>query len=278
MNCYEICPQGAIGLNHANEIIISSDRCNECGKCVKECPSNAITITSELELPVDPKTAKLPLTDLSQTVGRTVLPIRAEITKGREQSAIVKPAGHTRYSSAFSTRYGTYRATIDVPIELTQEAKERPRKRLGDMVRVSQQELGPLSVAFEKIGTAEGLTKEQLAEVVLNFVQAIPFVTDKTAVSMPDYHSYPAETLAIGIGDCEDLSIIAAATLRNLSYDVVLLNPIGHIAIGVTGEFKGYKVDYEGKSYYYGEPTVPGWHLGEMPAEFIDKEINVIEV
>lgn len=204
--------------------------------------------------------------------------IKVEITKGRERPTTAKPQLHVRYSSAFSTRYGTFRATIDTPIELTQEARQRPRKRLGEMVRVAQTEVRPLNVAFEEIGNAEGLTKEQLAEVVLNFVQAIPFVTDKTSVGLVDYHSYPVETLAIGIGDCEDFSILAAAVLKNMGYDVVLLNPVGHVAIGVAGAFKGYKVDYEGKSYYYGETTTPGWKFGEMQTEFIDKEINVIEV
>lgn len=204
--------------------------------------------------------------------------IKAEIKKGREQSTVIKPTGHIRYSSAFNTRYGTYRATIDTPIELTQEARQRPRKRLGEMVRVSLQEVRPISDAFEEMSNAEGLTKEQLAEVVLNFTQAIPFVTDKTSVGLVDYHSYPAETLAIGVADCEDSSIIAAAVLKNMGYDVILLNPVGHIAIGVAGAFKGYKVDYESKSYYYAETTIPGWKFGEMPTEYIETEINVIEV
>ena len=204
--------------------------------------------------------------------------IKVEIKKGREQSAIVKPQLHTRYSSAFNTRYDTFRVTIDIPHQLTQLAKQRPRQPLAEMVRVSQQEVIPLSQAFEELMKNKGLTKEQTAEVILNFVQAIPFVTDKTSVGLIDYHSYPAETLAIGIGDCEDKSIIAAAILRNLSYDVVLFNPPAHIAIGITGNLKGYSIDYKGKKYFWAETTVPGWHFGEMPTEFIEKEINVIEV
>lgn len=204
--------------------------------------------------------------------------IKAEIKKGREQSTVIKPTGHIRYSSAFNTRYGTFRATIDTPIELTQEAKLRPRQDLSVMVRVSQAEVGPLSVAFEQMSNAEGLTKEQLAEVVLNFVQSIPFLTDKTSVGLIDYHSYPAETLALGVADCEDKSIIMAAILKNLTYDVVLFNPPHHIAVGVAGEFKGYKINYEGKDFFWAETTTPGWHHGEMPTEFLETEINVIPI
>lgn len=277
-NCYHVCPQGAIGLNRQNEIVISDGRCTECGQCVTQCPVDALTITQHVSLPVDPKSAKLLHTAHTQPSGVAALQMVAYITKGREQSAVTKPALHVRYSSAFNTRYGTYRTTIDIPIALTTEARQRPRKRLGEMVRESKAQVRPISNAFEEIGSVDALNREQLAEVVLNFVQAIPFVTDKTSVGLVDYHSYPAETLAIGVADCEDKSIIAAAIYKNLGYDVVLFNPPHHIAVGLAGQFKGYKIDYEGTPYYYAETTIPGWHWGEMPTEYIETEMNVIEV
>ncbi|MDK2975252.1 MAG: hypothetical protein PWP08_1623 [Methanofollis sp.] len=109
---------------------------------------------------------------------------------------------------------------------------------------------------------------------VIFFVQQLPYASDNSAASyyegvLPpqynngEYPKYPVETLIDGKGDCEDTSILAAAMLDLMGYDVVLLRFSDHMALGMemtkfTSFYADYPpkyYDYEGKQYYYVETT-----------------------
>ena len=70
-------------------------------------------------------------------------------------------------------------------------------------------------------------------------------------------------------GDCEDDTILAAAILKRVGFEVALLIYPEHCALGVAGAdgLPGNFV-HEKKSrlkYYYGESTAKGWQIGEVP-------------
>ncbi|MCK4353258.1 hypothetical protein KAW65_07625 [candidate division WOR-3 bacterium] len=118
--------------------------------------------------------------------------------------------------------------------------------------------------------------------------ESIEYAYDKDSVGIEDYWRYPLETLYDKQGDCECKSIMVAAILKALGYDVLFLiisskdkTKPSHAAIAVAGadgfpDFKGY--NYKGKVYFYCETTAEGWKVGEIPREYSDAEIGAFNV
>jgi len=115
----------------------------------------------------------------------------------------------------------------------------------------------------------ENIPEYEGAQLILDFVQKLPHVSDRKF----DYPKHPAETLAEFSGDCEDYAILAASMMAYAGLDVVILGlgnkESGHAAVGVhipenqkanilkytRGTFKEYK----GKKYYICETTGTLW-------------------
>jgi len=123
---------------------------------------------------------------------------------------------------------------------------------------------------------------------VICFVQDFPYSLDEESVSIAEYWRYPIESLYDETGDCECKSILAAALLRALGYEVIMLlipphgDQPGHAAIGVTGTegipIQYHFLPYRGKRYFYCETTAEGWKVGEVPAEYRNADIRIYEV
>jgi predicted transglutaminase-like cysteine proteinase len=111
---------------------------------------------------------------------------------------------------------------------------------------------------------------------VIAFVQSIPYVPEAG-----EYPRYPLETLYEQQGDCEDLSILTAALLQQMGFDVILLAFIEeeHMAVGVSvtppgdGPHRSYV--WNQKTYYYLETTYPGWTIGQSPEGF-DSQPSIV--
>lgn len=213
---------------------------------------------------------------VSQT--KTVNQVWAEITLADKQPSRPQPPLHLRYNARFTTPTRDYRAIVDIPTEFFAEVKSRDRKDFNELIKISQSDIIPLSTAFKQLQKLENYSNERLANVILNFAQSIPYIKDKISAGMEDYHAYAIETLANGLGDCEDKAILGAAIYKNLGYDVILINPPAHLTIGIAGNYKGYGIDYEGEHYYYAEVTTPGWQIGELRADLTNTEMNVIAI
>lgn len=111
----------------------------------------------------------------------------------------------------------------------------------------------------------------ELAQTAANFVQSIPYVTDKIGTGYDEYPKYPLEILYERAGDCEDSSILLASLYKQLGYECVLLHFDGHMAVGVAcPEAQGAYYEENGVRYYYIETTAPGWKVGEIPKDVKD--------
>lgn len=121
---------------------------------------------------------------------------------------------------------------------------------------------------FREIATQKDYDEINTVNLVIAFVQSLPYTHDEVSTSFDEYPRYPLETLVDGEGDCEDTSILACALLDTMDYDVVLLDLPEHVAVGVNVETYGTYWEYEGKSYFYLETTGEGWRIGELPEEF----------
>lgn len=125
-----------------------------------------------------------------------------------------------------------------------------------------------------------GLPYLDTVAFVLAFLrEAFPYATDEATHGVPEYPSFPIETLVEGRGDCEDHAILCAALLLAMGFDVVLFHldldgPADHLAVGVAADAQPALdarrwLEHDGRRYYYAEATPEGaWRLGEIPPEF----------
>ena len=127
--------------------------------------------------------------------------------------------------------------------------------------------------------SSNGITsgsKQDRINFVLSFVQSLPYTLDTVSTGYDEFRRYAIETLIDGGGDCEDTTILVAAILRGLGEKTVLICTPGHIAIGVSGNFSGASVPYNGTEYYYCETTGTGWTVGDLPSSSGTKVTRII--
>lgn len=122
--------------------------------------------------------------------------------------------------------------------------------------------------AFYDIAVQEGYDSQQTVNLVISFVQSLPYTSDDVTTAFDEYVRYPLETLVDGGGDCEDTSILTSALLGAMNNEVVLLNFPGHVAVGVNVDAFGSYFSHEGENYYYLETTGEGWEIGVIPTEY----------
>jgi hypothetical protein len=128
--------------------------------------------------------------------------------------------------------------------------------------------LGTIVREFNRIALEEGYTEEEKVNLVITFVQSLPYTSDSVTTAFDEYPRYPIETLVEYGGDCEDTSILTAAFLDALYYDVVLISPPEHMAVGIGIDAYGTYWELDGTKYFYLETTGEDWEIGEMPPEY----------
>ena len=128
--------------------------------------------------------------------------------------------------------------------------------------------LSTIADTFESISLDEGYTEIEKAELVISFVQSLPYSFDNVSTGFDDYPRYPIETLVVGGGDCEDSSILTSALLDTMGYDLVLLNLPDHVAVGLAVDTSGMYWEYESTNYFYVETTGEGWKIGQIPEAY----------
>jgi len=108
---------------------------------------------------------------------------------------------------------------------------------------------------------------------IVNMVQQMGYAN--SAVEGFDLTTkYPMQTIVTGRGDCEDTTVLAAALLKKLEYDVKLVQleidgRKSHIGIGVWANgVKGTSWDKGGRTFYYVETATAGHQFGELPFEW----------
>jgi hypothetical protein len=121
---------------------------------------------------------------------------------------------------------------------------------------------------FNFIALEDGLTEHEKINLVISFVQSLPYTVDEITTPFDEYPRYPLETLVDNGGDCEDTSILTASLLTALNYDVILIAPPEHMAVGVQIDTFGAYWTYNDENYFYIETTGEGWEIGEFPDDF----------
>lgn len=170
-----------------------------------------------------------------------------------------------RYVWNFRGRHYTILMTIDLERYNSYSGKER--YDIPKLVEEGRTTIGNLTREFQHtFKRNRSWTRQDRVDFVLSFVQSLPYTLDDVTTGYDEFRRYAIETLIEGGGDCEDTTILVAAILRGLGEKTALIFTPGHIALGVSGGFKGASVTYNGTEYYYCETTGTGWTVGTFPA------------
>jgi hypothetical protein len=165
------------------------------------------------------------------------------------------------------------------------EARQRPRGRSYDEYVTLAREggiAGELATLLNEQAERNGFTNKRMkAELLIDFVQGLPYVSDDVSTGFDQYTKTVEETITEAEGDCEDTAILLAAVMQAepFGYDTVLIAPPEHMAAGVYGEdLPGYYWTYDGRKYYYIETTGEGWGVGDLPDIYQDTKATIYQV
>lgn len=171
----------------------------------------------------------------------------------------------------------SYTVLMAINIETYNSYDGKKRYDIPQLVEEGRVTIGNLTSEFQNVFKRyHGWSKQDRINFVLSFVQSLPYTLDTVSTGYDEFRRYAIETLIDGGGDCEDTTILVAAILRGLGEKTVLIFTPGHIAIGVSGNFSGASVTYNGTEYYYCETTGTGWTVGDLPSSAGTKVTRII--
>ena len=180
-----------------------------------------------------------------------------------------------RYVWNFKGKSYTVLMTIDIEKYNSYDGKER--YDIPQLVEEGRTTIGNLTREFQNIFTQHSeWSNQDRIDFVLSFVQSLPYTFDDVTTGYDEFRRYAVETLIDGGGDCEDTTILVAAILRGLGEKTALIFTPGHIALGVSGNFTGTSVTYNGTKYYYCETTGTGWTVGNLPPSYRTNKVDII--
>lgn len=173
---------------------------------------------------------------------------------------------------------------LSIPMELYDYYQRRTH--LGDdfshyVLSVYDREyVRDLVQSFRVGGEKNGLSETDNIYNVISFVQSLQYKYDINSKNEEEYVRYPIETLVDGVGDCEDMVILAASILYEMGNKVLLVNLPEHLALAVQCKesFPGTYYEYQGERYYYLEMTNIGWDLGQIPNHYKGVEAKLIPI
>jgi hypothetical protein len=206
-------------------------------------------------------------------------PVRCQLFQGNRIASPTRDGFLVRvYRFTFATAEYCGVFTIDQEhLNHLAQYGQAQRSNLATMVAIAAIEAQPIAEEIRRLGRREGWTRERQAQFALALVQALPYATDEESMGLLEHFRLPSETLADTDIDCEDSSILLAGVLSGLGVSYVMLNPPGHIAIGVDGGFRGWHAPIAGRKFYFAETTGSGFVIGQVPGG-LRKSIQVLDV
>jgi hypothetical protein len=102
---------------------------------------------------------------------------------------------------------------------------------------------------------------------LLQFIHQFDYVSDAESKQHEEYGRFPVETLVEKKGDCDCLSIAAAALFTLHGFRSALIHISGHCLVGVEipGSIPGAWVEKDGIRYFLCETTGGRWTIGQHP-------------
>jgi len=161
---------------------------------------------------------------------------------------------------------------------MPQSSPISPDKKMAAFVTTNEEVIQDIADELYNLAKENNYDQATTANFILRFVQEnVDYSLDNETKNCAEYWRFPVETLVEQKGDCEDTSVLYAAFMDYLSYDVVLLfykweeksERVGHLAVGIhlSGDYGDFVEDVNGKKYYYCETTSESarFKLGVIP-------------
>jgi hypothetical protein len=134
--------------------------------------------------------------------------------------------------------------------------------------RMDDQYMRELTGLFGKFARQYNMTRREIINFVVTFVQHLPYTSDNVTTPYDEYPRFPLETLIEKGGDCEDTAILAATLLKEMGFDSLLVLLPRHMALAVACEdCSGTHYEVNNRRYYYVETTGTGWEIGQVPPQ-----------
>jgi len=173
--------------------------------------------------------------------------------------------------------------SLSIPASLYDYYKEKDRATTTDYsVYITHpfddEYINTVIMKFNFIALERGYSESEKINLVISFVQSLPYTSDSVTTPYDEYPRYPLETLVDNGGDCEDTSILTASLLKSMNYDVILIAPPEHMAVGVHVDTWGSYWEYNGRAYYFLETTSVGWEIGEIPDDYKETSAYLYEL
>lgn len=183
-------------------------------------------------------------------------------------------------AAAFKNNLKNLSSTEDSYKEMVFRLKENDKNNLPGVYQL-----------FDSIKAAKRLPADQFAELIVSFVQDIPYTVvlpaacDGSLYADPFIKSYlsasnarcdgyerfgintPVEFMATLSGDCDTRTLLLYIMLSHYGYDVAMLNSdyYNHSVIGINLPYSGIAYTYNGRRYVLWETTAPGIKPGIIP-------------
>ncbi|MBN2240777.1 MAG: hypothetical protein JW712_13465 [Dehalococcoidales bacterium] len=231
-----------------------------------------------------PPTVTIPTPEVTDTRDITepeqptaeVLELIAGIDEPEESRRLINCEFNWSYESH------SYEWQLNIPEKVYKYFTDLPRPLTSNYAvyitnPVDDEYIAAIIEKLKKICEIDGFNEYQSVEMVIAFVQSLPYTRDSSTAPYDEYPRYPLETLADNGGDCEDTSILLASLIQKMGYDVVLLNLPNHIAIGIAGgdNIHGTYWNYQDRKYFYVETTGEGWDIGQIPDDYKDSSAAI---
>jgi len=148
------------------------------------------------------------------------------------------------------------------------------------LVEDSQDEIAFVADSLSELATQDGLDQMQLAELVVTFIQDIPYSWvipgdcekfdsgGKPCLGNVPYGIItPYEFLHTQYGDCDTRAVLIYAILERLGFDpmIVVSDEYAHAMLALNVPASGDYLELKGKKYYFWETTATGWPVGMLP-------------
>lgn len=206
------------------------------------------------------------------------------------------------YAWRFNREY--WRISLEIPVDTynyyvdfdanrnPQNDPISPNTKMVSFVTSNEEVIENIADELSSIAQGQRYDEYTTANFILQFVQEnINYELDNETKGCTEYWRFPVETLVDKKGDCEDSSVLYAAIMDNLGYEVVILfytwkendEPVGHLAIGIKleGDHGSFIEDNNGEKYYYCETTAKAFNIGEIPddpEELLDGLSKIIHI
>jgi hypothetical protein len=167
-----------------------------------------------------------------------------------------KPSKYHRVSWPFYSSYpydyfanNPHWIELEIDISVYQQRINDPHDSFATIIERSQQDLLPLTEAFEAYFTTEGITSiAEQAGHVLGLIQGIEYAFDSCesgrdcdsskATGWTDYPKFSIEMIVEQVGDCDDAAISVSSLLTNMNIPTYILlwytgdNKSAHLSVG----------------------------------------------